>query len=106
MIFNELDQPTKTITLHYANRLNNELAARVIAGEANIASKEEAETLAYFFWAMVDEAVDDEKNDIAIEGYSDLQSWLEKAMHIFSGYIKKQGFAEQWREVSRRLVSN
>lgn len=102
MIFDEFDQPAKTITLHYANRLNNELAAKVITGEANISSKDEAENLAYFFWAMVDEAVDDEENNVAIDGYSDLQSWLEKAMHIFSGYIKKQGFADQWREVSRK----
>ena len=102
MKFNELDQPAKTITLHYTNRLNNELAARVITGEANIASKEEAENLAYFFWTIVDEAVDDEENGLAIDGHSDLQFWLEKAMHIFSGYIKLQGFAEQWREVSRK----
>lgn len=102
MIFNELDQPAKTITLHYANRLNNELAARVITGEADVTSKEEAENLTYFFWATVDEAVDDEGNDVAIEGYSDLQFWLEKAIHIFSGYIKQQGFAEQWCEVTRK----
>lgn len=102
MIFNELDQPAKTITLHYANRLNNELAAGVITSEADVTSKEEAKNLANFFWAMVDEAVDDEENGLAIEGYSDLQFWLEKAMHIFSGYIKLQGFAEQWREVSRK----
>ena len=150
MIFDEPDQPEKTISLLYANRLkgtsknsnffvrarkhrpesrslrgvnedsrteltplsrkkcifrdalNNDLAAKVITGESNISSKEEAENLTYFFWAMVDEAADDEENDIAIEGYSDLQSWLEKAMHIFSGYIKKHGFAEQWREISRK----
>ena len=100
--FDEYDQPAKTITLHYANRLNNDLATKVISGNADISSKEEVEQLAYFFWTMVDEAVEDEENNIAIEGYSDLQSWLEKAMHIFSGYIKKHGFADQWRDVSRK----
>lgn len=102
MIFHKFDQPAKTITLHYANRLNNELAARVITGEADVTSKEDAENLAYFFWAMIDEAIDDEENGVAIEGHSDLQSWLEKAMHIFSGYIKQQGFVKQWREVTRK----
>ncbi|BCD97161.1 hypothetical protein [Marinagarivorans cellulosilyticus] len=102
MNFNEFDQPAKAITQHYANRLNNELAAKLITGEVNISSKDDAEDLAFFFWAMVDEAVDDEENNFAIDGYSDLQSWLEKAMHIFSSYIKNQGFADQWREVSHK----
>lgn len=102
MNFNEFDQPAKAITLHYANRLNNELAAKVITGDTNISSKEEVENLAYFFWVIADEAADDEENNVAIDGYSDLQSWLEKAMHIFSSYIKKQGFADQWCEASRK----
>ena len=101
MIFSEHNQPAKEIALHYAKRLDRSTAQQIIIGALEISSKEEAEALTRFFWEMVDEAVEDEEKDNVIEGHSDLQSWLEKAMHIFTGYIKKQGFEEQWRTTSR-----
>lgn len=98
MNFNEYNQPAKTLVLHYAKQINSEIARSVVSGDSNLGSKEEAESLAYFFWEMTDQAVDDEKDCKMIEGISDIQSWLEKAFHIFRGYFKKQGYQQEWSE--------
>lgn len=98
MNFNEHNQPAKTLILHYAVQLNCDLAQAVALGDSNLSSKEEAESLAYFFWEMTDQGVDDENDNKVIEGISDLRSWLEKALYIFTGYFKKQGYEQEWSE--------
>ena len=47
---------------------------------------------------MTDQATDDENDNKAIEGISDIQSWLEKALYIFTGYFKNQGYEKEWYE--------
>lgn len=98
MNFNEYNQPAKKLVLHYAKVLKCNLAKEIASGSANLSNKEEAESLALFFWRMTDQAVDDENNSKEIEGISDLQSWLEKVLHIFTGYFKKQGYEKEWSE--------
>lgn len=98
MHFNEYNQPAKTLVLHYAKKLNFNLANAIASGDSNLSSKEEAKSLAYFFWEMTDQAVDDENDNKVIEGISDLQSWLKKALYIFTGYFKKQGYEKEWSE--------
>lgn len=98
MNFNEYNQPAKTLVLHYAQKLDCDLAKAIVSGESNLSSKKEAESLAYFFWEMTDQAVEDENDNKSIEGISDLQSWLEKALYIFTGYFKKQGYEKEWSE--------
>ena len=98
MNFNEFNQPSKVLVLHYAERLNSDLAKKIANGDACLSSKKEAEELASFFWEMTDQAVDDEKESKVIEGIVDLQSWLEKALYIFTGYFKKQGYEKEWSE--------
>ncbi|AWF82002.1 hypothetical protein BTJ40_14850 [Microbulbifer sp. A4B17] len=89
MNFNKANQPAKTLVLHYAKQLRSEIAESVVSGNSNLGSKEEAKSLAYFFWEMTDQAVDDQKECKMVEGITDIQSWLEKALHIFRGYFKK-----------------
>lgn len=98
MKFNEYNQPAKRLVLHYARQLNSELAKAIVSGETNLGSKEEAVSLAYFFWEMTDKAVDDENENKTIEGISDIRSWLEKALYVFTGYFKKQGYEQEWSE--------
>lgn len=98
MNFNEYNQPVKKLVLYYAQKLDSDLAHSIVSGDSNLSSKEEAESLAYFFWEMTNQAVEDENEDKVIEGISDLQSWLEKALYIFTGYFKKQGYEKEWAE--------
>jgi len=98
MNFNEYRQASKILVLHYAERLNCEIAKIVASGEGNISSKSEAEELAYFFWEMTAHAVDDEEENRVIEGIEDLQTWLEKALNVFNGYFSKMGYEREWDE--------
>jgi len=98
MNFDEYRQNSKILVLHYADMLNCDIAETVVSGKADIKNKKEAIELAYFFWEMTDEAVDDEHNDREIEGIVDLQFCLEKALHIFRGYFKATGFESEWTE--------
>lgn len=52
--FTETNMPAKNIALHYAKKLNNQLALNVFKGNSDIASKEEAIEFAEFFWTMTD----------------------------------------------------
>lgn len=96
MNFNEYNLPAKSLVLHYAKELHCDIATSIVTGKENLNSKEDAEKLAHFFWEMTDHAVDDESNNKVIEGIEDLQSWLEKALYIFTGYFKKQGYEQEW----------
>lgn len=98
MNFNEHNQPAKKLVLYYAKLFNSDLAIAIVSGASDLSSKEEAESLAYFFWEMADQAVEDENENKTIEGISDLRSWLEKALNIFTGYFKKQGYEREWSE--------
>jgi len=98
MNFNEHNQPAKKLVLHYAQQLDSDLAKAIVSGNSNLSSKKEAESLAYFFWQMTDQAVEDENENKIIEGISDLQHWLEKALYIFTGYFKKQGYEKEWSD--------
>lgn len=98
MNFSEQNQPVKILVLHYAKQLNSELAKAVVSGGSNLKSKEDAQSLAYFFWEMTDQGVDDQNSNQVIEGISDLQFWLEKALYIFTGYFKQQGYEQEWSE--------
>ncbi|WP_444930144.1 hypothetical protein ACJJIF_20675 [Microbulbifer sp. SSSA002] len=98
MNFNEYNQPAKTLVLYYAELLDCNIAKSIVSGGSNLSSKKEAKDLAYFFWEMTDQVVDDESEDKVIHGVSDLQAWLEKSLYIFTGYFKKQGYEREWSE--------
>ncbi|ROS05570.1 hypothetical protein EDC56_1107 [Sinobacterium caligoides] len=98
MNFNEYNQPSKILVLHYAKILNCDLAREIACGNSDLSSKKEAEILAYFFWQMTDQAAIDENEGKVIDGIADLQSWLQKALYIFAGYFKRQGYEVVWSE--------
>ncbi len=98
MNFNEYNQPVKNLVLYYAEKLDCNIAKSIVSGDSNLSSNKEAEDLAYFFWEMTDQAVDDESKEKVIRGISDLKTWLEKSFYIFTGYFKKQGYEREWSE--------
>ena len=99
----EDDQAAIVIAQHYANQLNNDLAAKFFSMQIAVASKSDAEQLTRFYWEMVDQAVDDQDNEISIEDVSDLQFWMEKLMNIVMGYLKRVGMYEVWSDVSDQI---
>jgi len=103
MNFTEVNVPAKKIALHYAQRLNNQLAINVIEGRSEILSKDEAIKFTAFFWEMVDESVEDDKNNIEVVGVTDLEHWMEKLMNIIIGYMNRSGYKEEWTRESNRI---
>ncbi|MGL6161809.1 hypothetical protein [Microbulbifer sp.] len=103
MKFSDHLKPAQEVALHYANKLKNSLAARVLAGEKDISTVDEAVELTRFFWEMTDCAVDDQKGGVEVAGTSDLEHWMERLMNVFIGYFKDMGFQQQWIEESNRI---
>ena len=101
--FTETNMPAKNIALHYAKKLNNQLALNVFKGNSDIASKEEAIEFAEFFWTMTDESVEDYEKGIEVAGETDLVHWMEKLMNITIGYMNSCGYKEQWTTESNRI---
>jgi len=96
------DDRAKVVALHYANDLASDSLKEVIAAMRGVKNKEEAVALAEFFWAMLDRSVLDVEKNIEIEGEVGVQFWVERLMHIFSGYLESVGYAQQWEEASDR----
>jgi len=103
MNFTETTLPAKNLALHYAEKLNNQLAINIIQGKSDLKNSDEAIQFTAFFWAMTDESVEDYENNIEISGVTDLQHWMEKLMNITIGYMKSCGFKEEWTRESNRI---
>ena len=96
-------QPAIIIAIHYAQKLNSNLATQVFQSGKDISTKEEAAELTIFFWNMLDEAVTDQENNIEIAGVYDLEHWMEKLMNITIGYLSRRGFKDEWTKISNQL---
>ncbi len=84
----------KDISLFYARKLGNEVAASIIeSGE--VANSSEAVTLARFYWSMVAETVK-EKNAGIDHGFGDMDMWLEYICNAFFFYLSNNGYEEEW----------
>lgn len=85
----------KDILMHYAKLLDNARAKKIIsAGFAKDA--EEAGVLASFYWAMVDEAVEDSGVGISVLDTEGIEVWLEYIFHSLNGYMVNNGYTLQW----------
>ena len=71
-----------------------------MSSKAEISKPEEAMKIAKTFWEMTELAIDDNDNDIVVEGVSDLEFWMHKLFNKVSGYLKKNGYEDQWDQAT------
>ena len=105
MQFSESDLAAKRIALHYANSIDNHKVKAIINGDMSVESRTEAELLTCFYWAMVEQAVDDQEHDISIGGVRDLQFWMERIRDIFSGYLQSVNMGRVWLSLTDAILS-
>lgn len=101
--FSEHDLPAQKIAIYYSKTLGNTFAQKVMSLDIDITSPEEAEEITKFYWAMVNLAVEDQEEDKEIEGFTDLEYWMEKLLNIVMGYINRIGLGEYWGKVSDEI---
>ncbi|MBC6905136.1 hypothetical protein DWB84_06630 [Saccharophagus sp. K07] len=85
----------KSILLHYAEKMQAELAKQIIL-KGSVADKKEARVLSEFYWCMVDAAVADEGNGIPVLEAEGVSAWMEYIFHSLNGYLVSNGYAEEW----------
>ncbi|MDH5182042.1 MAG: hypothetical protein OEY07_20455 [Gammaproteobacteria bacterium] len=103
MKFSETNLHAKGVAVQYAAKLGNDLAKRVCQAESEVTCKEEAIELIEFYWSMVDEAADDQENNIEIAGVTDLNFGMERLMNISIGYLAKCGYKSEWTDEYNRI---
>lgn len=93
--FNNRSQAQK-IALHYAKNLNDDFAYRIILGQQDIVTTQDAIRLIKYFWNMVDLAVEDQEQGKNIEGVVNLEFYAGQVMNIILEYITAKGYADLW----------
>jgi len=101
--FSGKDQKAQQICLHYAKQLGAVDLIDVIECKSPIRSKQEALTLARFFWDMLEASAEDSENEIEVLGESNLQYWMERSMNIISGYLCRIGYEDEWEAISDEM---
>jgi hypothetical protein len=83
----------KEIVLYFAKLLEDEAVLNIIeAGSVN--NKEQVQTIAKFYWSMVDlNAKSDKAHDIK---YNDMEKWLERIYTTFHIYFNNTGYGDIW----------
>lgn len=95
----------QTLAIHYSKKVNDEYVIKFMSSKAEIKSPEEAFKIAKAFWVMTDFAIDDNDNDVVIEGINDIEFWMHKLFNKVSGYLKMNGFEAQWDQASDEYES-
>ena len=98
--FNENTKNAQKLAVYYAKKLGNPLLVDFMSSERGIASSEEALVVINGFWEITDMAIDDNSNDKSIEGIVDIEFWMHKLFNKVYGYMVKNGFEEQWQQIS------
>ena len=83
----------KEIVLHYAKLLNDHAALNILQ-KNEVDSEHEVQTLAKFYWDMVDLNV--KESESGTEAYSDMEKWLERIYTSFHIYLNNIGYGEAW----------
>ena len=55
-----------------------------------------------YFWKMVNLSIDDNDNNVLVEGAEDIEFWMHKLFNKVSGYMEIQGYEELWDELFQR----
>jgi len=103
--FDEDERNAQVLGIHYAKKIDNKLAIEFMSSITSVSTSEQAEELTKAFWEMVDLSIEDNENDVSIEGISDLEFWMYKLFNDVSGCIEKRGFKKQWDETTRKVKS-
>lgn len=88
------------LAIHYAKKVNNQYVIEFMSSKAEIRKPEDAIEIAKVFWEMTEFAIDDNDNNIEVEGITDLEYWMHNLFNKVSGYLKKNGYEEQWDQVT------
>lgn len=94
--YNENTHSSKVLAAYYARKLDNELLLNFMLGEADLISKEQAESVITGFWQMTDMAIEDSHADKEVEGIADIEFWMHKLFNKVYGYMTKNGYRELW----------
>jgi len=98
--FNENTRNAQKLAVFYARKLENQLLIDFMSSSRDVTTQEEAITVINGFWDMTDLAIEDNSHDKTIEGVSDIEFWMHKLFNKVYGYMLKNGFEEQWQQLS------
>jgi len=93
------DEKAKLVAEHYANQFHNDIVLEILNEPRGVRNKEEAIILSKFFWEMLDASAFDKDQGKVVLDETDLQHWIERLMNIIGGYLKKNGYKEEWDKV-------
>ncbi len=94
------------LAIHYSKRMNDDYVINFMSSKVDIATPDEALKIAKAFWEMTDLAIDDNDNNVTIDGVNDLEFWMHKLFNKISGYLKKNGYDAQWDQATDEYNSN
>lgn len=89
------DDEEKIVTLHFADRLEDEQAKKIIEAGV-VTSKVEASYLGKFFWSMNTKAIADDKAGISIPCEGSSEYWIERIYNTWEGYMINKGYEDEW----------
>jgi hypothetical protein len=85
----------KAILLHYAEKMDSDLAERIIL-KGSVNGKSETKALSEFYWNMVDVAVAEEGRGVPVLEAEGVAAWMEYIFHSLNGYLVSNGYADEW----------
>lgn len=85
----------KAILIHYAKLLGAKEAEKIIE-TGQVKNSDQATTLKQLYWAMVDQAVKDKGQGVAILEIEGYEHWLEYIFHSLNGYLVSSGYENEW----------
>lgn len=99
------DENARLLAIHYANKIGDEFIISFMSSKISISTSEQAIKVTRLFWEMVDLSIDDNENDISVEGVINIEFWMYKLFNKVSGYIATRGFEKQWESVTTGVES-
>ncbi|OZG74147.1 hypothetical protein BTA51_03745 [Hahella sp. CCB-MM4] len=94
--FSEDQVNAKTLAIHYAKKMNDSFFLDFILSRADITNEADAVKISDAFWELTDLAVEDQLNNVEVEGIIDLEYWMLKLFNAVMGYITKRGYDDTW----------
>jgi|GEM_PF-1031437 len=98
--YTDADVGSKVLAKHYTKLIDNDLFESFMLAKSDLKTANEATLVAKLFWRMVELSIVDNKNNLTIEGVSDIEFWMHKLFNKVSGYMLINGFEKQWDEAT------
>lgn len=96
--FNENTENAKILAVHYASILKDEQLVKFFGGEIELKNQDEAKQAIRGFWKITDLAIEDNNNDVSVQGVCDIEFWMHKLFNKVYGYMIKNGYGDLWEE--------